>query len=363
MARQCYVGIANAARVVPIGYIGVDGVAHGIKMCYVGVNGVARPCWRNSEPPTYYGTAPESYAAVYGCGGARAGNYAIWGGGYNSSGSLAKNMYGMTANLAKVSVTALSAVPGTRGFGNATTLNNSALFKFGKNVINVYDADLVRTSITDSQVRNYNAATENGDYAIFSGAATEGFLAVDKNLVTTSISVDITLGAYTAATNNGFYALFGGGNGKLTTIIAFDKNLVQTTSAVLSSARQNLSAERAGYYGIFAGGYLSSTRYDTADAYDKNLVKTTAPALSVARYDMCSFSINNCAIFAGGANSGDCSDADCYTRNLTRTKLADLSLGRRLSAAVAVGNYAAIAGGLYGDYPHEISDAVDIFAS
>ena len=101
------------------------------------------------------------------------GNYALFGGGGNSSGS-SYTVDAYDTSLTRTNPTPLSKA---RSYLAATTVGNYALFGGGGNSFNVdaYDTSLTRTNPTPlSKGRNYLEATTVGNYALFGGGYNGG---------------------------------------------------------------------------------------------------------------------------------------------------------------------------------------------
>ena len=140
MAKTAYVGINGVARQVKKIYIGIDNKARKVKKGYVGVGGVARLFFSAESKLEYYGAiTPLSKARGY-LDATTVGNYALFGGGNLS----ASTVDAYNASLTRSTPQALSE---SRSVLAATTVGNYALFGGGtwrssgaKNTVDVYSA-------------------------------------------------------------------------------------------------------------------------------------------------------------------------------------------------------------------------------
>lgn len=367
MAKKAYIGVNNVARKIKKGYVGVNGVARKIKKAYVGIGGVARPCWSGGEL-AYYGTITELSYARRSLAATTVGDYALFAGGYGSSGTAYQvSVY----NASLVRSLAESLPTGTDGYYAedlaATTIGNYALFAGGydtdgedmKNYVKAYNSSLT-TSIPSAltQSKCNLAATTVGNYALFGGgrlkrtgtsesAFSKVVNAYNKSLTrSTPTALSYTV-AYLAATTVGGYALFGGGtnNNISNRVYAYDSSLTMTVATNLSVARQKLATTTVGDYALFAGGY-SDSYFATVDVYDSSLTRTTAADLTTAKLNLAATTVGNYALFAGGTTGSNKYNAgvDIYDISLTKTT-SNLSVSRDKLAATSVGNYALFAGG------------------
>ena len=242
----------------------------------------------------------------------------------------------------------------------ATTVGNYALFGGGysssgySSVVDAYDESLTRIIPSNlSRARINLSATTVGNYALFGGGmASIGDTyskvvdAYDLNL-TKTIPTELSQGRdYLSATTVGNYALFGGGyyGSRSNVVDAYDQELTRTIATELSKSRSSLSATTVGNYALFGGGY-DNGYLSVVDAYDLNLTKTTATGLSKGRESLSSTTVGNYALFGGGYNNSRLSVVDAYDINLAKTIPAELSQGRNYLAATTVGNYALFGGG------------------
>lgn len=258
-----------------------------------------------------------------------------------------------------------------RGYLAATTVGNYALFGGGKNssstssTVDAYNTSLtISTAEPLSIARRNLAATTVGNYALFGGgddttsySNSKKPTAVDayNASLTKSMPAALSVGRdYLAATTIGSYALFGGGKNlaEKETVDAYNASLTKSIPTVLSEARYYLAATSIGNYALFAGGYESTTAaVANVDAYNSSLTRSIPTALSVRKQELAATSIGNYALFAGGRNNDSSTDTtlvDAYNTSLTRSTPATISASsasRYSLAATTIGNYAMFAGG------------------
>ena len=312
----------------------------------------------------YYGTATELSATRRNLAATTIGNYALFGGGYDSNGSAAVDAY--DTSLTRTIPTELSVA---RRDLAATSIGNYALFGGGasfvsstisqKTTVDAYDTSLTRTIPTELSVARYQlVATTVGNYALFGGG--EGLSsalkttvdAYDTSLTRTEPTALSVARRNLAATSIGNYALFGGGYlGGKTTVDAYDTSLTRTIPTALSQGRGALAATTVGNYALFGGGGA------TVDAYDASLTRTIPTALSQGRSWLAATTVGNYALFGGGSNSAV---VDAYDASLTRTIPTALSQGRGYLAATTVGNYALFGGGYTGSNSVATVDAYTV---
>ena len=126
MAKKTYIGVNNVARQVKKVYIGVNGVARKVKKIYIGVANIARQVFGGGEL-SYYGKATALSEARSFLAATSVGNYALFGGGGDSSSS---TVDAYNTSLTRTSPTALSEA---RYYLAATSVGNYALFGGGDN--------------------------------------------------------------------------------------------------------------------------------------------------------------------------------------------------------------------------------------
>ena len=350
-------------------------VARKIKKGYVGVGGVARPCWGDGELTSYENINNGLSLARTSLAATTIGDYALFGGGYDISGTYVSNVDAYDTSLTRTKPTSLST-----GRGNlaATTVGNYALFgggfTSGTAVTNVdaYDTSLTRTKPTSlSTGRGNLAATTVGNYALFGGGFTSGTAvtnvvdAYDTSLTRTSASTFTLARGKLAATTVGNYALFGGGYASsivVTAVVhAYDTSLTRTKPTSLSDNRGELAATTVGNYALFGGGSGSSTYSALVNAYDTSLTRTSASTFTLARGNLAATTVGNYALFGGGYTGSDVNArVDIYDSLLTRKPFKYLYTGRQKLAATTVGNYALFGGGDMDRSPSQVVDAFTI---
>jgi len=129
----------------------------------------------------------------YGLAATTVGDYALFGGGYDSSTNFS-TVDAYDSNLTRSTPTALSV---RRTFLSATTLGNYALFGGGYGnsdhlpTVDAYDSNLTRSTPTALGVgRNSLAATTVGDYALFGGGYGSSYsAAVDAYYINNQVQV------------------------------------------------------------------------------------------------------------------------------------------------------------------------------
>ena len=350
-------------------------VARKIKKGYVGVGGVARPCWGGGELTSYGNVNNGLSLARTSLAATTIGDYALFGGGYDTSGRYVSNVDAYDTSLTRTTPTSLST--GRRNLA-ATTVGNYALFGGGftsgtavTNVVNAYDTSLTRTSAsTFTLARGKLAATTVGNYALFGGGYTSSTVvtavvhAYDTSLTRTSATSLGDSRGELAATTVGNYALFGGGSGSSTysaLVNAYDTSLTRTSADSFDTAVSRLAATTVGNYALFGGGYTGSDISTVTEAYDTSLTRTSPTSLSTGRYYLAATSIGEYAIFAGGYTGSDVNArVDIYDSLLTRKPFKYLYTGRRNLAATTVGNYALFGGGDMDSSPSLTVDAFTI---
>lgn len=356
----------------------VKQIARKIKKGYVGVGGVARPCWGGGELTSYGNVNNGLSLARTSLAATTIGDYALFGGGYDTSGTYVSKVDAYDTSLTRTTPTSLST--GRADLG-ATAVGDYALFGGGftsgtavTNVVNAYDTSLTRTSAsTFTLARGKLAATTLGDYALFGGGATSKTVVTNVvNAYSTSLTRTSAMGLGSsgkelAATTVGDYAMFGGGSGSSTysrVVSVYDTSLTRVTASsldIFDTDVSRLAATTVGDYALFAGGYNDSDIISDINAYDTSLTRTTPTSLSIGRYYLAATSIGEYAIFAGGYTGSDVNArVDIYNSLLTRKPFKYLYTGRQKLAATTVGNYALFGGGDMDSSPSLTVDAFTI---
>ncbi len=217
----------------------------------------------------------------YGLAAASIGNYALFGGGVQTSTTIAEDD------------------------------TNSA-------VVDAYDQNLTRTIPENLSVPATDfAAASNQNYAVFGGGATgTRDVTAYNSYLTRTIPTGLSVKRKNlAAARAGNYVLFAGGylsdDSGADTVEAYDLFLTRTLVEPLRLGRARLSGTTLNEFAIFAGGVANNS----TDIYDPYLTRTTADALSGSN-DRCSAaaaSIGNFAIFAGGDKHGAEEKGYCFS--------------------------------------------------
>ena len=297
--------------------------------------------------------------------------YALFGGGFiaGSTPSRSAVVDAYDTILTRTTPTALSQV---RHLLAATNVGNYALFGGGYDssysaVVDAYDTSLTRSTPTAlSQARDALAATTvasaggsspQSGYALFGGGYAGSYSAVvdayDTSLTRSTPTALSQARTRLAATSIGNYALFGGGSGPSAVVDAYDTSLTRTTPTELSQARSNLAATNIGNYALFGGGQTGpfSGNSDVVDAYDTSLTRSTPTGLSRAMSGLVATTIaptggpspqSGYALFG---EVGGSAVVDAYDTSLIRSTPMGLSQARTGLAATSVGNYALFGGG------------------
>ena len=292
------------------------------------------------------------------------GDYALFGGGYNS-GSVLSDVDAYSTNLTHSTPTALDE---RRHRFTATANQSYALFGGGERYssetdyypnVDAYNADLVHSTATDlSEGRSRLAATTVGDYSLFAGGRLTGGFSSDKvdaydNNLAQSTATALSLDrASLVATTAGEHAIFAsgskwsgsGGNG-VRNVDAYSGNLVHSTLADVTYYGY-AAATAVGDYALF--GASSNTR---VDVYNSSLVKLTPVNLSDDKYEFAATTVGNFALFGGGRNSnGEFSKVEGFDNNLVLHQFEDLSEGKSGLASTALNKYALFGGGYASTY-------------
>ena len=171
----------------------------------------------------------------------------------------------------------------------ATKVGNYALFGGGYNstVVDAYDTSLTRSTPTVlSYKRQQLAATNVGNYALFGGGNTSiSTTAFGPSNIVDAYNTSLVLSTPTtlsvarrelSATTVGTFALFCGGDVSTSSSSlthsnvtdAYDETLTRSVPTALNTARSELVATTIGDYALIGGGYLSSKGVSAVvDAY------------------------------------------------------------------------------------------------
>lgn len=349
MAKKTLLTLDGLYRKVKAAYITENGIYRKVKKVYITIDGIYRACWAPGNwRVIYHGLATESAENRSWSAAAANGNYALFAGGYGSTLVEAYNK-----NLVKSTPVGLSEA---RYWLEGTPVGDYVLFAGGTNgnseataTVDAYDSNLVMTTIDDmSCARADFGSTSTKHHALFAGYMySNGSVEVyDENLVHTTLPNTIYL-AYMGGASVGEYGLFAGGR-FTSDVWAYNADLVLTTPSDLSVERQDLAGASTGNYALFAGGMDGNSAVSAAvDAYNHELVKSMPTDLSVARTYLAGASLDSFALFAGGTitgNYGERSTVDVYDSNLVRSLPDELSSARAYLEGASVGNYALFGG-------------------
>lgn len=348
MAQDWYVGIGGKARRITKAYIGVGGKAREIVAGYVGIGGKARQFWSGGKVKfigtvektrhTYYETTNTASYLLFGSypsedsphidaynnnlvrsncpdykygrggmGAARAGNYALFGGGHYSSGSHYDTVEVYDNNLTHTTTSLVDGYYQTHGcsagttgiIGIGKTASNSTSGSYS-NDYNFFSSSLVRTTSTigSDYKRRCPCTVSTGTYGIFAGglisttSTTHPLTTIDafnQNQVRTGLLLserrywDETTRAGVAINGNaiipGGQERTSGSYGYLNIVDVINPNLVRSTISPLSVSREPISAlvkDKAVIVGAqnFGLGDNKEIANRAIDVYDKNLVRT-----------------------------------------------------------------------------------------
>lgn len=307
----------------------------------------------------YYGVATPLSVALFAMKTATAGEYALFGGGYEEGLSRSAVVDAYDVSLTRTLPSQLSVAVADLA---AAPVGDYALFAGGKSgsyasKVDAYDTALVRTSPKVlSEGRAMLAGAHVGNYALFAGGYTgTGYSSkVDAYNVsltrTNPTSLSVARNSLIACGRKD-YALFAGGGNKtvLSTVDAYNASLTRTVPVPLSTVRREMAATAVGEYALIGGGSNgSSTFFNIVDVYDASLTRITATPLSVARISLAATTVDGYALFGGGYETGYSAKSavvDAYDESLTRTTPTPLSVARTALGAITIGNYALFGGG------------------
>lgn len=375
MPKNLYVGVDNVARKCKKMYIGVENLARKVKKGYIGVGGVARPFFTGGEL-AYYGKLSASMTVAHQNGSsANTGDYALITGNGTTVTTLSKSLTLGTA-------TALSNSLDSSAHNAGGSIGDYAVFGGGwkssgdtyLSKVEAYNSSLTKRTASNFYCARYDhSAANTSDYLIFGGGSYNyndggtGTKCAYYEIYNSSLTYQkVRNGPYDrcdlAATSIEDVALFGGGdkyrNGQhystsYSDVYQINNSLTVSNSLRLSASRGNLSATCNGTYAIFAGGtnagYTGSgtSAYPgTVDAINSSLTVTTlAPLPNRGRNISCA-ALDGFAVFMGGdLNRSYLSSVDVYDESLTHT--TNFTLSNAITQAIGgkVGNYIFSAGG------------------
>lgn len=318
------------------------------------------------------------------------GNYALFGGGHDGSDIYSEGYYYSVVDAynSSISRTTPTSLSRARAFFTATSIGNYALFGGGSDssitelpTVDAYNSSLVRSTQTSLSVgRDCLASTTVGDYALFGGGKIAGhntdcYSTVDAyntSLTRTTPTTLSTARCDLAAAAVGDYALFGGGINKtnyLSVVDAYNTSLTRTTPANLLMARCYLKSSCVGNYAIFGCGRAGANAFSSnVEAYNNNLTRSSLSSFRNTREAYSSTTLGDYALFSGGIYSNTTGgstvverykNVELYDKNTVRNSISvpDISLGRYDLDAAAVGDYALFGGGKYDSYATNCVDA------
>ena len=372
MSKNVYIGVGGVARKVKNIYIGVGGVARKVKKGYIGVGGVARLFYENSKVEFLgSGSVALTYPRHY-LAGTSLSNYALFGGGAQFSNYPIGYVEAINSSLSKTTCARFSFNDSGNDSDNyytvrnlaATSVGNYALFGGGYNspsyrdVVHVYNASLVKqTNLQLTDVVAYLCATTVGNYAMFAGGynrstSPTSLTAFSNSLTKSTINLSVTRGGSARAGTVGSYAIIHGSHIYSESI---NTSLVRSTITTVPVVQfKGCAGANAGDKLLFAGANndesSASNPYKSyVNVFDSSLTVSSLN-LSVRRTCECGLSLNGYAIFAGGdsSSSTNLKGIEVFDRNLTRTNDWNLSESKFGMASAKAGKYGMIAGGTDG---------------
>jgi len=364
MAKTFYIGANNAAKKNRKMYIGVNDVAKTVKKAYIGVNNVARPFFSFGDTVDYYGQGTTLSTARYDAAAVSLDTYAIIAGGNTGFTTYTNSVEVYTPSLVKSSATALNSAKGQIGAARA---GDYALFaggyngSGGVNLIEVYNKSLTKSTLSNLIGASYGlTGVSFNNCAVFAGSnSTSRVEMYDASLTkygTTPYLSQSRTDVGGAAVGNS-YVLFAGGAGSgvngYTTVDAFNTSLTAATvKEGISNTASGVAGASMSTYALFAGGRTAGgTVYYTTEAYNSSLTKTRPASLYYSATNIGSTTLKDKAIFAGGNDfSNIINSVEMYSNNLVKTKLPYMSMGRQLIACVSIGDYAILSGGAASNY-------------
>lgn len=225
--------------------------------------------------------------ARYWFSGSNNDNYAIFAGGYNSSGRTGV-VDAYNKSLTRTTATSLSVARSTAGAGSNGSYVLIAGGDASGNVVDAYSNTLVRsTPTTLSESRKELWGCRFNQYACFLGGYNTTAVDFYNSSLTRSNPTkltNITRGGCVEANNNYVFRCGGGSgtSGNATVYVeAYDSNLVKYTPEQLTEPRNGGSFLNFGDYLVVTGGGDTSS---FAEIYDTNLVHSIFPAATGKGY-------------------------------------------------------------------------------
>ena len=231
------------------------------------------------------------------------GDYALFAGGDNPA-QLNNKTYYSTVDAYDKSLTRSTPTALSRARANltATTVGDYALFGGGVDSssslspVDAYDTSLTQSTPTALSVARYNlAATTTGNYAFFAGGfgSSEARSTVDayNSSLTRSTPKVLSVARYhIAATTVGDYALFGGGyigtaHTSYSTVDAYDTSLTASVTYNLSQPKYYAGATTVNDRAFFLGGlYVSYNANNYVQVNTTRTLDVYTPSLEVSRW-------------------------------------------------------------------------------
>jgi len=313
-----------------------------------------------------------------GLSGTSIGGYALFAGGWYSSGGYNNYLSSVNAynnSLTRSSPSSLSV--GRLGMASAT-FNNYAWFGGGHRYtpsgsdptyysnVDIYNTSLSRATFNVDTARSYMAAARAGtSYLLFAGgyyynsgtytgSVFNNVAVFNTTNTLTSATALGTARSHLAGASVGSYAIFAGGNASPNTVAvataavdAYSASLVKSTPTSLSVARWGAVGASIGNYALIAGGNTASTTFsNVVDCYNTSLVRSTATSLRASASGLDSTNLWKYVVIGGRTVM------DAYDASLTRVLLTTLPNDRRELAAASTADYMIFAGGYDGALGH-----------
>lgn len=220
-----------------------------------------------------------------------------------------------------------------------------------------YDADMVRTRISNTEGLRHMSFAKTGNYALFAGgmasdnAATRWVGTIDNNLVKGSTTNWLQSARYNlVGTTNGDYAIFAGGDehstSRVAKVDAYNADLVRFILSDLTASRSYLAGGSTGEYAILAGGYPYS---DVVDIYDLDCIRLTPTTLRTGRGYVAGASLPPYVIVAGGLSGVFYDDVDIFSNDLVRVEFEPLEVAAGYMCNASNKKFAVLAAGASSD--------------
>ena len=421
MAKKCYVGIADVARLVKKGYVGVGlsssytcveyiessgtqyidtGIAHSsskkivlaMDLAYTTVDptnqimgfsgsggcgiGLAKSSWWEIGTTAVAGTR---YSVEFGVDGTSVYRI-IDGTTYSktrSATSFTSNLFLMAAHTSASNAT-LNYYCSCKLYGAKVWVDDVLVRDFvpcinSSDAVGLYDKQN-DTFYGNNGSGSFTAGTSTGTVISpsFARRIKKGYVGVggvarpfwsnEEAAYYGQVTSFTTARSHAAATSIGQYALFGGGlktdATRSSAVDAYNKSLTHTTTSI-SGASYDKAAASVGNYAIFFHG----PNLYSGTAFDKSLSKTRLNTSSSGRayLGIAGTSLGSHALFGGGYEAGAYyATVYAYDTSLTLSNPASLSSARSYLAATSVGDYALFGGGENNDGEFNVVDAYNM---